>query len=103
MNVGQLRRRITIQKPTQVADDMGGFTDTWTDYKTIWAKAWTVSSSERMEDMRVNLVRIQKFGIRYRTIDPSWRIKYDDRYFNIVSIDPDERHRFIYLTVEDSV
>jgi SPP1 family predicted phage head-tail adaptor len=104
MEIGKLKRRITIQIPTNVDDTLGGFTTTWSDHATVWAKAWTVSSSELVTDMKVNLVRIQKFCIRYRNpFLASWRIKWGTRYFNITSIDPDEDNRFLYLTVKEVV
>jgi len=57
-------------------DSMGGITPTWTDYTTVWAKAWTVSSNEQTDAKQMTLTRIQKFKIRYRSIlKSSWRIK----------------------------
>lgn len=104
MKTGDLRRRITIQVPTIVRTGTGGQTVTWTDHATVWAKAWSVSGSESMNDMKINMLRIQKFCIRYRSkLLPSWRIKYGTKYFNITGIDPDEKKRFLYITVEESV
>ena len=61
--IGEMRERITIQYPTKVSDGLGGFTETWVDGFTCWAKAWTVSSSESTADMQVNMIRVQKFKI----------------------------------------
>ena len=103
MEAGTLNKRITIQAPTKVSDGMGGFTETWTDVATVWAKKWTVSSSELTADMQVNMVRVQKFCICYRSVLlPSWRIKYGTTYYNITGIDPDEKNEFIYLTCKES-
>lgn len=104
MGSGELTERVTIQMPSKVADGMGGFTETWNDGDTIWAEAWTVSSVERINDMKPNMIRIQKFKIYYRRIFlPSWRLKWGNRYFNITGIDPDKRRVYIYLTVEESI
>ena len=104
MHIGEMTQRITIQIPTKVADGMGSFTTTWTDHDTVWAKAWSVSSSEMTSDMRSNMVRVQKFCIWYRNpLLPSWRIKWGTRYFNITGIDPDKNREFLYLTVKESV
>ena len=103
MEVGTLNKRITLQYATKVSDSMGSFTETWVDAATVWAKAWTVSSSEMTADMQVSMIRIQKFKIRYRRVlRPSWRVKYGTAYYNIISIDPDEKNAFIYLTVEEA-
>lgn len=91
MSAGELRDRITLQKPTYVSDGMGGDITTFVDVATIWAKAWTVSSNEQ--------TRIQKFKVRFRrVIRPEWIIKHGESYFDIVSIDPDEKKKYIYLT-----
>jgi SPP1 family predicted phage head-tail adaptor len=104
MQIGQLNKRIQLQLPTRVSDGMGGFEISFSTVATVWAKKWTVSSSELMADMKVNMVRVQKFCIRYRSVLlPSWRIKYGTTFYNITGIDPDEKNEFIYLTVKESV
>ena len=104
MIIGGKKPRITFQYPTKISDGMGGFTVTWVDAATVWASAWTVSSTEATAAMQTSMVRVQKFCIRFRSVlRPSWRIKYGDRYFNITGIDPDEKNRFLYLTVKEAV
>lgn len=103
-DIGEMRHRITIQIPTKVSDGMGSFTTTWNDHATIWAKAWTVSSSEITSDMKVGMVRVQKFKIWYRNpLRSSWRIKWGIRYFDITGIDSDDNNEFIFLTVKEAV
>ncbi|MBU1173751.1 MAG: phage head closure protein [Proteobacteria bacterium] len=103
MPIGEMNRRIVIQYPTRIGDGMGGFTSTWVTAATVWAKAWTVSSSEQTTAMQTSLIRVQKFKIRYRSVLlPSWRIKWGTRYFNITGIDPDEKNEFIFLTVKEA-
>lgn len=98
-----LNRRITFQIRTRVPDGMGSFTITWTDHATVWARAWTVSSSENLSDGKLEMIRIQKFCIRFRNIlRPDWRIKYGDRYFNISAIDPDQTNEWIYITAKEA-
>lgn len=81
---------------------MGGFTETWADQATVWAKAWTVSSSEGTGGMQTSMIRVQKFGIRYRSVLRSdWRVKWGIRYFAITGIDPIGRE-WIYLTCKEA-
>ena len=104
MQIGQLNRRIELQEPTRASDSMGGYSTTFATAFSVWARAWSVSSVELVADMRVNMVRVQKFCIRYRSdVKPDWRVKYDSRYFAITSIDPDEKNEFIYLVVKEVV
>ena len=102
MNSGDMKWRITLQAPQKIPDGMGGFDHIYTDIDTIWAKKWTVSSSELSSGMKFEMIRVQKFGIWYRTkILPSWRIKYANQLFNITSIDPDDAREFMYLTCKE--
>jgi SPP1 family predicted phage head-tail adaptor len=76
--------------------------NTWADVATVWAKAWTVSSSEGTAGMQQTMIRVQKFCIRYRSVlRPSWRLLWRGRYFAITGNDPDERREFIYLTCKE--
>jgi SPP1 family predicted phage head-tail adaptor len=100
--IGELRHRITLQYQTKVSDSMGGFTAIWVTAATVFAKAWAVSSVEQVAGMQTNLIRVQKFKIRFRSVlKSSWRIKWGDRYFNITGIDPDEKNEFLFLTCKE--
>ena len=99
--IGELDKYIVLQYSTRVGDDMGGFTLSWTDAASVWAKKWTVSSNEQPQEERVEMARITKFKIRFRyAIKPYWRIKYGDVYYNITGIDPDDKNKFLYVTTE---
>lgn len=104
MSIGELNRRIALQYPTRVSDGMGGFTVTWVTTATVWAKAWTVSSVEDILGAAIQMVRVQKFKIRYRLVlKPEWRIQYRKRNFEITGIDPDDRDEFIFITAKEIV
>ena len=104
MNIGDLNKLIVIQSPTRIADNMGGFTETYRTEATVWAKKWTVSSVETTMDMKTTMIRVQKFAIRFRApLLPSWRIKHGLKYYNISSIDPDDKDEFLYLTVKEAI
>ena len=104
MSAGELNRRVTIQQQTKVADGYSGFVATWIDVASIWARAWSTSSVESTSDMQTNLIRTQKFKIRFRKLlRASWRIKWGERYFNITAVDPDEKNEFIFLTCKEVV
>ena len=102
--IGELNKRITIQTPTKASSGMGaGGTVTWTDYATVWAKAWTVSSDEGQQAGKTTLTRIQKFKIRFRRVMlADWRIKFGTKYFNITAIDPDEKSEYMFLTCKEA-
>lgn len=103
---GELNKRITLQAPTKVSDGMGGFTITYTDIDTVWAKLTTHRSDEAIQDMKETGTLTHNIRIRYRTgIRASWRIKHGNQYMAIIGppIEKDEgggRH-WLDLTVKD--
>ena len=87
MEIGALKKRVTIQCPTKASDLMGGFTNTWTDHATVWAAIWPVSAGDVIRSEKDTNEVTTRIRIRHRyAMRPSWRIKFGDRYFNIISI-----------------
>ena len=87
MRSGDLNKRITIQVPEKAPDGKGGFTKTWSDHKTVWAAIWPSLAKEITQSMQTDMVISYRIRIRYRSgFKPSWRLKFGNRYFNIISI-----------------
>ena len=104
MKAGELNKRITLQYQTKVADGLGGYTITWTDAATVWAAIWPVSANEQVQANATTMVISHRIRIRYRSVlKPSWRIKFGERYFNIVSIiNPNQAGRILDLMVKEA-
>lgn len=103
MNLSELDKRITLQYKTKVPNNRGGFVSTWADFSTVWAKTWTVSSSEGDSGGQVVLSRTRKFKIQYRNVLKSeWRVSYKGKYYDITAIDPDENNEFVFLTCKEA-
>ena len=104
MEVGTLNKRIEIQAATRVSNDMGGFIETWGTIATVWAAIWPLSATETVQSMQTDMVVSQRIRIRYRsTFRPSWRLKFGNRYFNIVSIlNPNERNEYLDILAKES-
>lgn len=100
---GDLNKRITIQYPTKASDSMGGITEVWTDSDTIWAAIWPTSANELRQSMQTDMVITHRIRIRYRSVLRSaWRLKFGNRYFNIVSIiNPNERNEWLDLMCKE--
>lgn len=85
MQIGEMNKSITIQAPTKVADGMGGFTETWTDIDTVWAKKTTHRSDEAVQAMQLTGTATHNFRIHYRRdVRASWRIKDGVKYMAII-------------------
>lgn len=103
--VGDMNKRISLEAPTKVSDSMGGYISTYSVVpggSNIPAQAWTTSSTEVTTGDAINVIRVQKFKIWYRTVlKGSWRVRWGIRLFSITAVDPDEKNMFIFLTCKE--
>jgi SPP1 family predicted phage head-tail adaptor len=104
MDSGQLNKRVTLQYQTKVSDGMGGFVTSFVDACTVWAALWPTSANEITAANATVMVVSHRIRIRYRSVlKASWRIKYGNRYFNIVSIiNQNEANEFLDIMAKES-
>ena len=104
MSIGSLNKIITLQYQTRVADGYGGFQITWNDAATIFAAIWPVSASEQIQANAPTMVVSHRIRIRYRRdIRASWRIKYGEKYYGIVSItNQDMANRYLDILAKET-
>lgn len=104
MGIGDLKKRVTLQHQTKVADGMGGFVTTWTEAATVWAAIWPVSATETIQSAMATMTITHRIRIRYRSVlKASWRVSWAGRYFNIVSIiDPNMSNRWLDILVKEA-
>lgn len=104
-SASDLNKRITLQYQTKTADGMGGpAVVTWNDAATIWAAIWPVSANETVAANATSMVISHRIRIRYRSVlKASWRVKFGNRYFAIVSIiNPNEAGEFLDLMTKEA-
>lgn len=88
MNPGDLRHRITFQELTTNTNENGFEAETWEDFKTAWAAVSNLNGREYYQAAQVQAENTVKFTIRYlEGIDPSMRILFQGKQYNITSID----------------
>ena len=86
------KNKITIETCTQTADGYGGFTQSWTTYKTVWAIIQPRSGKESVIHEQLNSRVDSQIIIRYisdlsNTLSgAAYRILFNNRYFNILSV-----------------
>lgn len=99
IRAGGLRHRIELQKRTQTADGVGGMTTTWTRKHYARAAIWPEKAGEVVEAGRLEHRITHRIRIRHRSdVDASMRVKFGERYFDIVSIiNREERNRELDL------
>jgi len=87
MRAGELRQRITLQKPVQTRSSFNELVTSYTDVATVWAAVEWEYGRRYLEASQLNAEVAGIIRIRYRSdIKPEWRLKYGDRYIQILSI-----------------
>jgi len=105
MPIGDLNKRIDIQAQTRVADGMGGFTVVYTTLaSSVAAAIWPTSANETVQANALVMVISHRVRIRYRSVmKASYRLKYGNRYFNIVSIiNQNEANKYLDLMCKEA-
>lgn len=103
--IAELRSRITIQNLVRAADGQGGYTESWVDYASVWAKFVPMKSSERYFSEQLRPENYNRIDIRYIAgLTTSMKVLFDGRVFQIQSIvNMDERKFFIALHCQENV
>lgn len=99
MQVGPLRKRVTIQKRSQVQDAYGQPLTAWEDVATVWAAIEPISGRELLAAAAVQSEVTHQVILRYRPgVVSKMRIVYGSRIFDIQNVlDENERHRELTL------
>lgn len=99
MNIGSLKHKITIQRPGRIPDNGGGWTEGYTDYKTIAANVRPMTAKQLIEAEQAQFDVTHRVTIRFRTdITRVDRIVYKGREFDIKTlINEDEANRALIL------
>ena len=87
MKIGDLRHRITFQKPVKTPDGYKGHTVTWQDVFTVWASVEPLSGREYFYAHQIKAEVSHRVRIRYNEkVTTEMRIKHRDRILTIESI-----------------
>ncbi len=85
--IGEMRHRITFQRPVKTDDGHKGHAVAWQDMVTCWASVEPLSGREYFYSHQIKAEITHRVKIRYRTdITTKMRIKHRDRVLEIESI-----------------
>jgi len=92
LRIGNLNKRITIQKLTTTTNENGLEEELWQDYKTVWAYINNLFGKEYWSAKALNSEKTIEFTIRYSKslegLDTKKnRIKWKGKIYNITFID----------------
>lgn len=88
MEIASLNKRITIQELKFSINENGFEIEELIDYKRVWAGVSNLHGREYFDAAAIQMENTVKFTIRYLPgIDTSMRIVFQDKNYNITSID----------------
>lgn len=102
-DISYFDKTIMLQRSMKVPNGQGGFVATWNDVCSVWARILPTSAKEQRQSEQTVLTVSHTISIRHRRdIKASWRIRYKNRYFSIVSmINPEEAGEWIDLLCKE--
>jgi len=105
VGVHQLRHRITIQNRTQSSDGMGGVTESWSTFATVWASIDPMKAGEVFWARHIESRVTHKVMIRYLNgLTTSMRFTFGGRTFQIKGIrNLEERRQWMEIVAEEGV
>lgn len=97
--LNELRHQIVIQTLSLSSDGMGGSSESWSTFATMWARIEPRLGNERYFGQRLEENITHIITMRYLTgITATMRVSFDSRYFQIKSaISPYENKEYTVL------
>ncbi|QLP98434.1 MAG: phage head closure protein [Rhodoblastus sp.] len=101
---GRLRRRVTLEAPADVADDIGGATRGWVAVATLWADIESPRGATRLAADRLEQAIAYRVTLRWREgVTGAMRLRLGARILLIKAArDPDESRRSLVLDCEEA-
>ena len=104
MQIGHLDRRVTLQNYSTTRNGYGELIESYSDYRTVWAKVDFTGGSQSDEFDRITAISKVKFFIRnldLANLTEKTRISYDSKLYYIQAINEIEgRESFLEIITE---
>ncbi len=89
MRSGAMRHRIEIQVYSDMENEVGEITKTWTTYKKLWSEKKQLRGSNTETRGKEGIEYTYRFKIRYRNdLDESMRVIHNGVIYDIKHINP---------------
>ena len=101
---GTLRSRLMLQVATAVPDGLGGFSESWSDVATLFARVEPVSADSRFGAGQTLETVTHRITLRHRSdVEADMRFAAGSRLFRIVTVhDPDESGRYLVCRTREA-
>lgn len=106
IKAGELDKKIVLQVKSRIKDSDGYSAETWSDVMTPWAAVKTTGGGEFYAAQKLNADTECLFKIRYlaNVNKKIMRIKYGNRYFDILHVnDVEARHEELLISAKEVV
>jgi SPP1 family predicted phage head-tail adaptor len=106
MNPGELNCRVMLERLAKVADDSGGYEETYLPYAKVWAKMTPKKSGQKETAEQVMFGAVYEIILRYRKdVEINDRISYTFRTFRQIApvVNIGEKNTYLKLTVEEVI
>jgi len=105
MRAGNLRHKITIEKPISSTNDFGEEENSYQMFQEAFASVEQFTSKEFFFSNQIVEVSTKKIRIRYFAgLEMNMRIKFNDKYFDIKEIvNPYERNKELLIAASETV
>jgi len=104
MQIGEMNKRFTFQKPTYASDGRGSMIPTYVDACTVWGKKTVHRSDEAVQAMTTTNVMNSTIRIYFRPdIRTSWIVKEKNNSMNIIGLVEkwDEGQKYLDVIVKE--
>lgn len=99
VRVGELRHRITFQRPVTTTDPVTGeAVKSWVNVSRTYAKKQTAQAKTDQPGVQQTTTTLT-LTMRFLTVDPTWAVMVDDSRYAIASaVDPEGERRWLIVT-----
>lgn len=100
---GTFRHELALEAATRLPDGAGGYTQSWSEVATLFARIEPVSAANRFGADKQTATVTHRVTLRRRdNVRHGMRLSRRDRVFEIVTVhDPDETGRYLVCQVRE--
>jgi SPP1 family predicted phage head-tail adaptor len=98
---GQLKTRLAVQQPVEVADGQGGVSRTWTTFANVWGQVTPVGSIASVEADAAGATQRYRITLRSQlSLTTQHRFVEGGRIYRIVGLRERDDRRFVEIDAE---
>lgn len=102
--LGAMRCRVTLQKPTRVADEIGGVAISWSSQGAAWASIEALGGAEAPAfDAQRSIASFRLTVHRRDDVRVGWRVIWGERRLRVIGLADDGAPRLSMICEEEQL